>query len=98
MIRRALVPSFAGAAATGADFKSGVERTSGASGRAGAVWVRSTSGGGSLGARVESVPLPKVKDYLPPKELREELERSLREKRPASYDEVIKEYFKRISQ
>ncbi len=60
--------------------------------------VRSTSGGGSLGARVESVPLPKVKDYLPPKELREELERSLREKRPASYDEVIKEYFKRISQ
>ena len=60
--------------------------------------VRSTSGGGGLGARVEFVPLPKAKDYLPPKELREELERSLREKRPASYDEVVKEYFKRISQ
>ncbi|MCX5795752.1 MAG: hypothetical protein NTY77_09685 [Elusimicrobia bacterium] len=60
--------------------------------------VRSMSGGGGMGARVEFVPLPKAKDYLPPKELREELERSLREKRPASYDEVIKEYFKRISQ
>jgi hypothetical protein len=56
------------------------------------------SRGGSLGASVEFVPLPKVRDYLPPKELREELERSLREKRPAAYDGVIKEYFKRISQ
>jgi hypothetical protein len=60
--------------------------------------ARSWSGGGGLGARMEFVPLPRAKDYLPPKELREELERSLHEKRPASYDEVIKEYFKRISQ
>jgi len=60
--------------------------------------VRMAPGGGGFGARVEFVPLPGAKDYLPPKELREELERSLREKRPAAYDEVIKEYFKRISQ
>jgi hypothetical protein len=60
--------------------------------------MRPMSGGGGLGASAEFVPLPKAKDYLPPKQLREELERSLREKRPASYDEVIKEYFKRISQ
>jgi uncharacterized phage infection (PIP) family protein YhgE len=59
--------------------------------------VRPAPGGG-MGARIEPVPLPKVRDYLPPKELREELERSLREKRPAAYDPVIKEYFKRISQ
>ena len=54
--------------------------------------------GSGFGARVEPVPLPKVRDYLPPRELREELERSLRERRPAAYDPVIKEYFKRISQ
>jgi hypothetical protein len=60
--------------------------------------VRSMSRGGTTGASVEFVPLPKARDYLPPKELREELERSLREKRPAAYDDVIKEYFKRISQ
>ncbi|MBI5240816.1 MAG: hypothetical protein HY926_10115 [Elusimicrobia bacterium] len=59
--------------------------------------VRSAPGGG-LGARLEPVPRPRARDYLPPRELREELERSLRERRPAAYDPVIKEYFKRISQ
>jgi hypothetical protein len=51
-----------------------------------------------MGARIEPVPLPRARDYMPSKELREELERSLRERRPAAYDPVIKEYFKRISQ
>jgi hypothetical protein len=60
--------------------------------------VRPMSRGGSLGSSMEPVALPKAQDYLPPKELREELERSLHEKRPSAYDDVIKEYFKRISQ
>ena len=54
--------------------------------------------GGKMGARLEFVPMPTAKDYQPPKEIREELERSLREKRPAAYDGIIKDYFKRISQ
>ncbi|MEK7857939.1 MAG: DUF4175 family protein [Elusimicrobiota bacterium] len=53
---------------------------------------------GSGSARLDPVPLPSAKDYRPPKEIRDELERSLRESRPPVYDEVIKEYFKRISQ
>lgn len=53
---------------------------------------------GPTGARTGFVPLPSAKDYLPPKEIREELEKSLHEPRPESYDGVIKEYFKRISQ
>lgn len=60
--------------------------------------VRSLSGGGALGAHMGFVPLPSVKDYRPPREIREELERSLQEKRPAEYDGMIKEYFKRIAQ
>ncbi len=46
----------------------------------------------------EYVPLPTAKDYRPPAQLREELERSLREERPSAYEGLIKEYFKRIAQ
>lgn len=60
--------------------------------------VRSMSGSGSMGMQTGPVPVPSAKDYRPPFELREELERSLREKRPAAYDRVIKEYFKRVAQ
>lgn len=56
------------------------------------------SGGGQQGAQLGFVPLPSAKDYLPPKELREELEKSLQESRPQSQDALIKEYFKRITQ
>lgn len=54
--------------------------------------------GGGDGARLGFVPLPSAKDYAPPKELREELKKSLQESRPPAYDPIIKEYFKRISQ
>ncbi|MFA6002617.1 MAG: hypothetical protein WC881_00970 [Elusimicrobiota bacterium] len=60
-----------------------------------ATGVRGSAPGG---ARLEFVPLPSAKDYQPPKEIREELERSLKEGRPQAYDRIIKEYFKRISQ
>ncbi len=54
--------------------------------------------GGRSGANTNYVELPRSNDYHPPKELREEIERSVEEKRPESFDGVIKEYFKRISQ
>jgi tetratricopeptide (TPR) repeat protein len=56
------------------------------------------SGGSGNGAQLGFVPLPSTKDYLPPQDIRDELKKSLQESRPASYDRLIKEYFKRISQ
>ena len=60
--------------------------------------VRSSGGGQGSGAKMSFVALPTAKDYRPPKAIREELERSLQENRPASYDRTVKEYFKRIAQ
>ncbi len=54
--------------------------------------------GGRSGADTGYVPLPAARDYRPPRELREELERSLRERRPQSMDGVIREYFRRIAE
>lgn len=56
------------------------------------------SGGGRSGADTGFVPLPSAKDYQPPRELRHEVERSSRERRPSSYDPVIKEYLRRMSE
>lgn len=52
---------------------------------------------GSSGASLGRVRLPSADDYRPPRELREELERSLGEPRPDVYDPEIKEYFKRLA-
>ena len=54
--------------------------------------------GGRAGASLGAVALPRAADFRPPKEIREELEKSLKEKRPELYDALIKEYFKRIAQ
>lgn len=62
------------------------------------VRVLRVSGGAGAGAQLGFVALPSAKDYLPPQEIRRELEKSLRERRPASYDKTVKEYFRRISQ
>jgi hypothetical protein len=63
---------------------------------------RGGSGGsgaqGVYGLKTDPVPLPSARDYRPPREMREELEESLRESRPQAYDELIKEYFKRVAQ
>ncbi|MBI5200339.1 MAG: DUF4175 family protein, partial [Elusimicrobia bacterium] len=59
--------------------------------------VRRQSGGRS-GADTGFVPLPSAKDYQPPRELRQELERSSKERRPNAYDPVIKEYLRRMSE
>jgi hypothetical protein len=59
--------------------------------------ARPAAAAGRSGVNTGFVPLPSAKDYLPPRELREELERSQRESRPEAYDAVIKEYFKRLA-
>ncbi|MBI3289236.1 MAG: hypothetical protein HYZ74_06935, partial [Elusimicrobia bacterium] len=51
----------------------------------------------SRGVSTRRVRLPSADDYRPPRELREELERSLREPRPAAHDSAIKEYFRRLA-
>ncbi len=60
--------------------------------------VLRSGGGTGEGAQLGFVPLPSSKDYAPPRELRQELEKSMREPRPASYEKIIKEYFKRVAQ
>ena len=52
---------------------------------------------GSTGMGMERVRLPSADEYRPPRALRDELERSLQEPRPASADGAIKEYFKRLT-
>jgi hypothetical protein len=54
--------------------------------------------GGGSGTNMNFVPLPSDQDYAPPREIRDELKKSLQENRPSSMEGVIKEYFKRISQ
>ncbi|MBI3505002.1 MAG: DUF4175 family protein [Proteobacteria bacterium] len=55
-------------------------------------------GGGRTGSDMGHVGLPNKDDYQPTQEMRQELEKSLQEKRSPAYDKVIKDYFKRISQ
>lgn len=59
---------------------------------------RSQGRGGVTGADTTDVPLPSAQDYRPPRELREELERSQREARPEGFEPAIKEYFRRLAE
>lgn len=52
---------------------------------------------GGTGSGLGRVRLPSAQDYRPPRELREELERSLMETRPAGADADVKEYLKRLA-
>ena len=52
---------------------------------------------GARGSATGRVRLPTADEYRPPRELREELERSLREPRPAEHESAIKEYFRRLA-
>ncbi len=54
--------------------------------------------GGRVGAQMTFVALPSAQEYRPAPEIRKELQKSLQEPRPASYEDVIREYFKRIAQ
>ncbi|MBI3298786.1 MAG: hypothetical protein HYZ75_11515 [Elusimicrobia bacterium] len=54
--------------------------------------------GGRTGSDTGFVPLPRVSEYQPPKLIRGEVEKSLREKRPPAFDKTVDEYLKRLSQ
>jgi len=58
----------------------------------------SGSAGGIFGVRLGHVKLPDINDYFPPKEFREELLKSLKEKYPESYQQIIKQYYKKLTE
>ncbi|HEX4047426.1 MAG TPA: hypothetical protein VH309_06310, partial [Elusimicrobiota bacterium] len=74
----------------------GASSAMGGGGGPGAFSVRAAPRGSS-GTGMARVRLPSADDYRPPRALREELERSLQEPRPAADDDAIKEYFKRLA-
>ncbi len=51
---------------------------------------------GQYGVLFSRVKLPSVKDYIPPKELREDIIRSLSEKYPIEYNKIIQRYYKEL--
>ncbi len=76
----------------------GAQKSMGAgSSPGGTMTMRAGGSRGRSGLRFEHVRLPSANDYQPPRELREELQKSLHESRPAAFDPAIKEYFKRLS-
>jgi len=72
-----------------------------ASSASAAASARPASGGRALraatGVRFEHVRLPSAADYQPPRELRDELRRSLGEGRPAAADSDVKTYLERLA-
>ncbi len=54
--------------------------------------------GGKQGSKAGTVRIPGAEEYLPPKEFREEILESLKEKYPQAQEETIKQYFKKITQ
>jgi hypothetical protein len=73
------------------------QQSGGESGAMSMTAVRRRGGGGAAGARLERVKLPSAEDYRPPKELRDELRKTLSEPRPAAADAAVKEYLKRLA-
>jgi DNA repair exonuclease SbcCD ATPase subunit len=53
---------------------------------------------GPLGIKIGYVKLPGAEEYKPPKEFREELLEALKEKYPKLYEELIKQYYKRLTE
>ncbi len=60
--------------------------------------VRPVGRGGRTGFQRGFVPLPGAEDYQPPREIRREIEKSLRERRPRVFDDTVNDYLKRMSQ
>ncbi len=59
-------------------------------------------GGGSpgegIGANMNPAPLPTPKDYQPLKKMRREIEKSMKQKPPLEYQNMFKDYLRRISE
>jgi len=62
-------------------------------GRSPAGSIRVLSGSGAAGARLEPVRIPRAEDYRPPREFREELLKSMREKYPEIYEDIVQDYY-----
>ncbi|MBI4387266.1 MAG: hypothetical protein HY551_07775 [Elusimicrobia bacterium] len=60
--------------------------------------ARPAGASGGSGARTGRVELPAADEYQPPREIRRDVEKSMREKRPKAYERIITDYLKRISQ
>ncbi|OGS45522.1 MAG: hypothetical protein A2539_10170 [Elusimicrobia bacterium RIFOXYD2_FULL_34_15] len=71
-------------------------KSSGSRGGMGQPKIRTSGGGGYTGFRSGFVKIPSADDYKPPKEFRETIIESLRQKYPQKYDTIIKDYFKRL--
>lgn len=54
--------------------------------------------GGRMGLREGYVKIPEAHEYQPPKEFREELLEALKEKYPEIYEELIKAYYRRLTE
>lgn len=54
--------------------------------------------GGRMGFREGYVKIPEAHEYQPPKEFREELLEALKEKYPEIYKELIKQYYRRLTE
>ncbi|OGS19926.1 MAG: hypothetical protein A3J83_04745 [Elusimicrobia bacterium RIFOXYA2_FULL_40_6] len=59
---------------------------------------KSAMSGGKTGVQSGAVELPDISDYLPPKEFREELIKALKEKYPQTYEQVIKQYYRKLTE
>lgn len=59
---------------------------------------RRNQSGGQIGFRTGVVRIPGADEYLPPREFREELLDSLKERYPKSQEGIIKNYYKKLSQ
>ncbi|MBI5574258.1 MAG: DUF4175 family protein [Elusimicrobia bacterium] len=68
----------------------------GTMGTSGQIRMRGDGMGGHMGFRTGFVKIPSKDDYKPPKEFREEIIKSLRQKYPKKYETIIKDYFKRL--
>jgi chemotaxis protein histidine kinase CheA len=66
-------------------------------GGSGGIQVIRRGGGGSQGSNNGKVRLPTAADYRPPKAFREDLLEALKERYTKTYEDVIRQYYKRLA-
>jgi hypothetical protein len=52
-------------------------------------------GAGASGSQSGPVRIPRAEDFRPPKEFREEVLKSMKEKYPKTYERIIQDYYER---
>jgi len=74
------------------------EQGFGGGGQGGVRIIRRGASGGRSSFNLNRVKIPTSEDYRPPKEFREELLESLKEKYPKTYEKIIQDYYKRLAE